>query len=150
MTQEITEEADFDYLERKRLEDEFRKLKELKFKAEQFAVEAKQTALRLDSENKKVKEDLSKERQDNEITRNKIIHETEQRVTDNATTDKESMAAKLNSFEQVVQDKAYQLLHRMPNNRDSYVKGKLILYIATRLQNCQGSIDSDIIYKCVC
>ena len=98
MTQEITEEADFDYLERKRLEDEFRKLKELKFKAEQFAVEAKQTALRLDSENKKVKEDLSKERQDNEITRNKIIHETEQRVTDNATTDKESMAAKPVSY----------------------------------------------------
>ena len=120
------------YLERKRLEDEFRKLKELKLKAEQYAVEAKQTALRLDSENKKLKEDLSKERLDNEITRKKIIHETEQRVaTGHATTNEERMTAKLDGFEQMVQDKAYQLHRRMPNNRESYVKGKLILYVVT-------------------
>ena len=104
LTQEVPEAADLSYLERQRLEDEFRKLKELKMKAEMYAVEAKQTALRLNSENKKLKEDLSKERLDNEITRKKIIHETEKRVSDYGSTNEERVAAKLDGFEEMVQD----------------------------------------------
>ena len=45
--QEIPEEADLSYLDRGRLEEEYRKLKELKKKAERYAVEAKQTAQRV-------------------------------------------------------------------------------------------------------
>ena len=95
-------------------------------KAEMYAVEAKQTALRLNSENKKLKEDLSKERLDNEITRKKIIHETEKRVSDYGSTNEERVAVKLDGFEEMVQDKAYQLLRRIPNNRGSYARGKLV------------------------
>ena len=45
--QEIPEEADLSYLDRGRLEEEHRKLKELKKKAERYAIEAKQTAQRV-------------------------------------------------------------------------------------------------------
>ena len=63
-------------MERRRLEDEFRKLKELKRKAEQYAIEAKQTAQRLSAENSKLRDDLSRERRHNELTRTNIIRET--------------------------------------------------------------------------
>ncbi len=43
-------------MDRTRLETEFRKNKELKKKAEQYAIEAKQTAQRLSAENFKLKE----------------------------------------------------------------------------------------------
>lgn len=45
--QDIPEEADLSYFDRGRLEEEYRKLKELKKKAERYAVEAKQTAQRV-------------------------------------------------------------------------------------------------------
>ena len=45
--QDIPEETDLSYLDRGRLEEEYRKLKELKKKAENYAVEAKQTAQRV-------------------------------------------------------------------------------------------------------
>ena len=57
--QEITDESDLTYMERGRLELELRKLKESKKMAEQYAVEAKQTAQRLSAENSKLLEDLS-------------------------------------------------------------------------------------------
>ncbi len=53
-----------------RLESEYKKLKEAKKKAEQYAMEAKQTAQRLSAENFKLREDLNKERHFNEPTRN--------------------------------------------------------------------------------
>lgn len=64
-------------MERGRLETEFRKLKESKKKAEQYAVEAKQTAQRLSAENFKLREDLSKERHFNELTRKNMMREVE-------------------------------------------------------------------------
>ena len=64
-------------MERGRLESEFRKLKESKKKAEQYAVEAKQTAQRLSAENFKLREDLSKERHFNELTRKNMLREVE-------------------------------------------------------------------------
>lgn len=45
--QEIPEETDLSYLDRGRLEEEYRKLMELKKKAERYAVDAKQTAQRV-------------------------------------------------------------------------------------------------------
>ena len=45
--QDIPEETDLSYLDRGRLEEEYRKLKDLKKKAENYAVEAKQTAQRV-------------------------------------------------------------------------------------------------------
>ena len=48
--QELPEGSDLTYLDRGRLEEEYRKLKELKKKAEYYAVEAKQTAQRLSAE----------------------------------------------------------------------------------------------------
>ena len=45
--QDIPEETDLSYLDRGRLEEEYRKLKELKKKAENYTVEAKQTAQRV-------------------------------------------------------------------------------------------------------
>ena len=49
-------DTDLSYMDRSRLESEFRKTKELKKKAEHYAVEAKQTAQRLSAENFKLKE----------------------------------------------------------------------------------------------
>lgn len=74
----MSDDADLAYLERKRLEDEFRKLKELKVKAEKYTVEAKQTALRLSAENSKLKEDLNKEKHHNDLTRSNILRELEE------------------------------------------------------------------------
>ena len=71
--QEFTDESDLSYLERNRLETEFRRTKELKKKAEQYAVEAKQTAQRLSAENFKLKEDLRREQHFNELTRKSMI-----------------------------------------------------------------------------
>lgn len=75
--QEISDETDLTYYDRNRLESEFRKLKELKHKADQYAVEAKQTAQRLSAENFKLKEDLSRERHFNELERKNMLREME-------------------------------------------------------------------------
>ena len=64
-------------MERSRLESDYKKLKESKKKAEQYAVEAKQTAQRLSAENFKLREDLSKERHFNELTRKNMMREVE-------------------------------------------------------------------------
>lgn len=78
--QDIADESDLTYMERGRLESEFRKLKESKKKAEQYAVEAKQTAQRLSADNFKLREDLSKERHYNELTRKNMMREVELNV----------------------------------------------------------------------
>lgn len=96
----------------------------MKRKAEQYAIEAKQTAQRLSAENFKLREDLSRERHHNELTRKNIIREIEQKV-DRAVAADERMAAKMEVFHQEVQDRAYQLLHKMPHggrqlNRGGY------------------------------
>ena len=48
-------------------------MKELKKKAEQYAIEAKQTAQRLSAENFKLKEDLRREQHFNELTRKNMM-----------------------------------------------------------------------------
>ena len=123
--QEIPDKTDLSYLERKRLENEFRKLKELKHKTEQYAIKAKQTALRLNAENAKLREDLSRERHHNEITRTNIIREFEQKVKHD-TMAEERMTAKMEVFNQKVEDKAYQLLRRMPLENGDITKSCLL------------------------
>ena len=111
--QELPEGSDLTYLERGRLEEEYRKLKELKKKAEYYAVEAKQTAQRLSAENFKLKEDLSRERHHNELTRKNMIREMEQKM-DKSATALDRADARLEVFEQEVNARALQLIRRMP------------------------------------
>ena len=114
-------ETDLAHLERRRLEDEYSKLKELKRKAELYAVEAKQTAQRLSAENAKLREDLNKERKHNEITRANIIREFENKVNH----DGEKSAVKMEVFEQKIEERAYQFLRRMPQDKGSLKRGKI-------------------------
>ena len=67
--QEVPSETDLAHLDERQLRDEYSKLKELKRKAELYAVEAKQMVQRLSTENAKLREDLNKERKYNELTR---------------------------------------------------------------------------------
>jgi len=99
--QEIPGASDLSYLDRGRLEEEFRKLKELKKKSERYAVEAKQTAQRLSAENFKLKEDLSRERHHNELTRKNMIREMEQKM-DKSVTALDRADARLEVFEKVM------------------------------------------------
>ena len=110
---ELPEGSDLTYLDRGRLEEEYRKLKELKKKAEYYAVEAKQTAQRLSAENFKLKEDLSRERHHNELTRKNMIREMEQKM-DKSATALDRADARLEVFEQEVTARALQLIRRMP------------------------------------
>jgi len=112
-TMEPPEASDLSYLDRGRLEEEFRKLKELKKKAERYAVEAKQTAQRLSAENFKLKEDLSRERHHNELTRKNMIREMEQKM-DKSATALDRADARLEVFEQEVAERALQMVRRMP------------------------------------
>ena len=120
-------------MERRRLEDEYSKLKELKRKAEQYAVEAKQTAQRLSAENSKLREDLNKERKYNELTRANIIREFEHKVSHG----EEKSATKMEIFEKEIEERAYQFLHRMPQEKGSLKRGKhpLIFPIRLSVQN---------------
>ena len=113
-------ETDLAHLERRRLEDEYSKLKELKRKAEQYAVEAKQTAQRLSAENSKLREDLLKERKLNELTRANIMREFEYKVSHG----EEKSATKMEVFEKEIQERAYQFLRRMPPEKGSLKRGK--------------------------
>lgn len=99
--QETPTNEDIQYLERNRLETEFRKMKELKRKSEQYAIEAKQTAQRLSAENFKLREDLSRERHHNELTHKSIVREIEEVVDKNVSL-QERAQAKLEVFEQEV------------------------------------------------
>ena len=119
-------ETDLAHLERKRLEDEYSKLKELKRKAEQYAVEAKQTAQRLSAENSKLREDLNKERKYNDITRANIIREFEQKVSHD-TMGGEKLETKMKVLEQEIQEKAHQLVRRMPQEKGTLIGGIKIM-----------------------
>ena len=112
ISQEPPPESDLTYLDRSRLEEEYRKLKELKKKAEYYAVEAKQTAQRLSAENFKLKEDLSRERHHNELTRKNMIREMEQKM-DKSATALDRADARLEVFEQEVNERALQMIRRM-------------------------------------
>ena len=111
--QELPESSDLSYLDRGRLEEEYRKLKELKTKAERYAIEAKQTAQRLSAENFKLKEDLSRERHHNELTRKNMIREMEQKM-DKSATALDRADARLEVFEQEVTERALQMIRHMP------------------------------------
>jgi len=111
-SQEPPEASDLSYLDRGRLEEEFRKLKELRKKAERYAVEAKQTAQRLSAENFKLKEDLSRERHHNELTRKNMIREMEQKM-DKSVTALDRADARLEVFEKEVTERAMQMVRRM-------------------------------------
>ena len=106
--QEVPSEEDLAFLERNRLEAEFKKFKELKRKAEQYAIEAKQTSQRLSAENSKLREDLSKERRYNELTRGSIIHDID-KLVDNSVKLEEKTQAKMKVFEQEVASRLKQL-----------------------------------------
>ena len=90
-------------------------MKELKKKAEQYAIEAKQTAQRLSAENFKLKEDLTRERHYNEQTRKNMIREMEEKIDKSATRD-ERREAEREVFEQEVevraQLKVQQIVHQ--------------------------------------
>ena len=88
-------------------------MKELKKKAERYAIEAKQTAQRLSAENFKLKEDLSRERHHNELTRKNMIREMEQKM-DKSATALDRADARLEVFEQEVNERALQMIRRMP------------------------------------
>ena len=94
--------------DRRNLELEFRKVKELKRKAEQYAIEAKQTAQRQSAENFKLREDLSKERHHNELTHKSIIRELEE-IVDKSISLQERTKAKLEVFEVKVAKRARHL-----------------------------------------
>ncbi|XP_064390639.1 uncharacterized protein LOC135338431 isoform X3 [Halichondria panicea] len=113
---EIPADADLSYMDRTRLETEFRKNKELKKKAEQYAIEAKQTAQRLSAENFKLKEDLSKERHHNELTRKNMLREMEQKV-DRQAVSSDLLDAKREVFEREISARAQQLLRSMPRDQ---------------------------------
>ena len=95
-------------LDRKDLEVEFRKVKELKRKSEQYAIEAKQTAQRQSAENYKLREDLSKECHHNELTHKSIVRELEEIVDKNISL-QERTQAKLEVFEVEVAKRARHL-----------------------------------------
>ena len=92
--QEITDDTDLTYYDRTRLETEFRKLREMKHKAEQYAIEAKQTAQRLSAENFKLKEDLSREQHINELERKNMLREMEAKIGERGGEDEREEAKK--------------------------------------------------------
>ena len=110
--QEISDDTDLTYYDRSRLESEFRKVKELKHKAEQYAVEAKQTAQRLSAENFKLKEDLSREQHLNELERKNMLREMESKLGSKGGED-EREDAKKEIVEQTIHQKALELATTM-------------------------------------
>ncbi len=110
------------YMDKGRLESEYKKLKEAKKKAEQYAVEDKQTAQRLSAENFKLREDLNKERHFNELTRKTIVKEVEKEVELNAKREKLELVRR-SVFQEEVAERAYQLVQNDPNRGTIYQKG---------------------------
>ena len=118
--QEVPSETDLAHLDERRLRDEYSKLKELKRKAELYAVEAKQTAQRLSAENAKLREDLNKERKYNELTRANIVREFEHKVSHGG-----EKSAKMDIVEQEIEERAHlQVLRRIPQETGTLKRGK--------------------------
>jgi ankyrin repeat protein len=122
-TMEITDDTDLSFYDKKRLESEFRKLKELKHKAEQYAVEAKQTAQRLSAENFKLKEDLSREQHLNELDRKNILRDMEEKMRQTAGED-ERDEAKKEVMQQTINEKALELASTM---RESNLETRVLV-----------------------
>ena len=110
--QEITDDTDLSFYDKKRLEAEYRKLKELKHKAEQYAVEAKQTAQRLSAENFKLKEDLSREQHFNELERKNFLQDMEAKMGQRRG-EEEREEAKKEVVQQTIHARAQQLATTM-------------------------------------
>ena len=109
-------------MERNRLESEFKKLKEAKKKAEQYSVEAKQTAQRLSAENFKLREEFNRERHFNELTHKNIMREVEMNFE---KVKKEStMKVKSDVIEEVTARKAYEMIQENPDKGLVYKQGK--------------------------
>ncbi len=109
-------------MDKGRLETEYKKLKEAKKKAEQYAVEAKQTAQRLSAENFKLREDLNKERHFNELTRKTIVKEVEKEVELNAKREKLELVRR-SVFQEEVAERACQLVQNDPHRKPICQKG---------------------------
>ena len=124
--QEITDDTDLSFYDKKRLEAEYRKLKELKHKAEQYAVEAKQTAQRLSAENFKLKEDLSREQHFNELERKNFLRDMEAKMGQRRG-EEEREEAKKEVVQQTIHARAQQLATTMIASR-SELNGALTLY----------------------
>ena len=105
------------YYDRKRLEAEYKKLLELKHKAEQYAVEAKQTAQRLSAENFKLKEDLSRERHFNELERKNMLREMEAQLGKKGVAE-ERDEAKKEVIDQAIFQRAQELAMTMTGPQD--------------------------------
>ena len=118
-------EEDVSYMDKARLEVEYKKFKDAKKKAEQYAVEAKQTAQRLSAENFKLREDLNKERHFNELTRKTIIKEVEQDVELGMRRSKLELV-KASVFQEEVAERAYQLVQNDPQRGLIYEKGVFV------------------------
>ena len=129
--QEVPSETDLAHLDERRLRDEYSKLRELKRKAELYAVEAKQTAQRLSAENAKLREDLNKERKYNELTRANIVREFEHKVSHGG----EKSSAKIDVFEKEIEERAHQFLRRMPQEKGTLKRGEHPLIIAGAISN---------------
>lgn len=109
-------------MERGRLEAEFRKLKESKKKAEQYAVEAKQTAQRLSAENFKLREDFNKERHFNELTRKNIMRDVELDIERGARYQRMEVVRN-EVFQAEVAAKAFSLRSDPDDHRTHYTRG---------------------------
>ncbi len=124
-------------MERSRLESEFKKLKESKKKAEQYSIEAKQTAQRLSAENFKLREDLSKERHLNELSRKNMMSEVERSV-ERLAKDKDLELVRKEVFDHEVALKASDLSRRAGNEkiyeRGAYIK---MLYLGFNIPSSQ-------------
>ena len=89
----------------------------MKRKAEQYAVEAKQTAQRLSAENFKLREDLSRERHYNELERKNMLREMEQHL--GKRTSREDRAdAKMEVMDQEIVHRAQDIVRNLPGPLD--------------------------------
>ena len=129
-SQDLSKDEDVSYMDKSRLETEFKKLRAAKKKAEQYAVEAKQTAQRLSAENFKLREDLNKERHFNELTRKTIVKEVEREVELNAKREKLELVRR-SVFQEEVAERAYQLVQNDPNRGSIYQKGTYMVIVVT-------------------
>lgn len=125
--QEFTEEVDLTYYDRARLESEFKKLRELKHKAEQYAIEAKQTAQRLSAENFKLKEDLSREQHINELEKKNMLREMEAKIGEKGGVD-EREEAKKEVMQLTIRQRATELASSMGGGSPLDTKGIFDFY----------------------
>ena len=120
-SQDLSKDEDVSYMDKSRLETEFKKLRVAKKKAEQYTVEAKQTAQQLSVENFKLREDLNKERHFNELTRKTIVKEVEREVELNAKREKLELVRR-SVFQEEVAERASQLVQNDTPTEAAFTK----------------------------